>query len=413
MSQEYSRRDFLTGVLVCGTLTAAGTYFLPGGKSLPHIELNLVTGTDPTGARKLLIDMWNRANPNTTVKLDSRGGPTADQRSQMLTEAKNGTADIVNLDIIDIQYFASEDLISPIDLRGQEDLFLNQVLAPNRVDAAPGQYWAVPINTDVGMLFERRADGEPEADKFLKDALAYQAPDAPETAAPQQFVGQLRPSSSAAHEAFVINILEHALAQDETILDQDGIPAYDPERWKAALTPLREAVAANRISRVSSEDDTVDAFIREPKPRFMRNWPVHYRVMQQKGDTDVRAGRIRVHRLPIGILGGQSLALARRSRHPEQALEVIQFLTSDDAQKVLAAHGFVPTRTAAYNDPNLKAFIPHLDSIRGAVEQARPRPVHRNYSRFPQVVVDHVAPFLDSNVMDWPKFIADMQIALG
>src|SRR5215468_5681357 len=107
MSEGYSRRDFLAGVLVSGTLSAAALYLAPGGRPLPSVSLALLTGTDSTGARQLLVDMWNQTNPNTTVNLKPVTGSTVDQRNEMIVAAESGTADILNLDIIDIPYFAS------------------------------------------------------------------------------------------------------------------------------------------------------------------------------------------------------------------------------------------------------------------------------------------------------------------
>src|SRR5690349_17635087 len=93
LPERYSRRDFLTGVLVTGTLSTAALSLLPGSRSPANVELRLLTGVDPTGAHQLLVDMWNRANPNTTVHLINSEGGTGDQRKQMETDARNGVVD--------------------------------------------------------------------------------------------------------------------------------------------------------------------------------------------------------------------------------------------------------------------------------------------------------------------------------
>ncbi|MFV2109815.1 hypothetical protein [Micromonospora sp. LOL_015] len=69
-----------------------------------------------------------------------------------------------------------------------------------------------------------------------------------------------------------------------------------------------------------------------------------------------------------GILGGQSLAVVAGSRYVDRALAFIWFVTSEGAQKILASHGIAPTAIGAYNDPNLRASIPHLVRVREAVE---------------------------------------------
>jgi multiple sugar transport system substrate-binding protein len=407
MPNSHSRRDFLIGAITCSTLTAAVTYFLPGGRVAPPVGLRLLTGADPTGGRKLLFDMWNGANPDAAVEVHIAEGSTDDQKKLMIDAAANGAADLLNLDIINIQEFAGARLISPFQLN--RGLFVDRTLQAGQVAGDPRQFWAAPFNTDVGMLFERiRAGG----------AAPAEHPDLPEvldqliSAGSQDFVGQVGPGSSASDEAFVVNVLEHAMARDSAILDSAGVPVYDLGRWQRALAPLRNAIVDRRIRPADNEGTSLTAFMTEPRPRFMRNWPVQYRDLQQRDDPDVREGRIRVHPLPGGILGGQSLALVATSRHQARARKLIDFLTGDEAQKVLAAHGLAPTRVAAYTDPNLKAFIPHLETIRGAVENARLRPIHQNYGRFARAVVKHVRPLLADGAELPSMFIDEIRDAL-
>jgi len=407
MAERYSRRDFLTGVVACGTLTAAAIYLLPGGRPAAPIELTLITGSDSTGARQILLEIWNEVHPNVRVRVEVVGGETGDQRQEMINRATSARADIINLDVIHIPYFADQELIAPIEL-DDASVFLDNTLQANRVNSDPRRFWAAPFNTDVGMLFERLAGGESPGDgPDLAQVL-----DSEVSPGSRQFVGQLRPTSSASEEAFVVNVLEHALSRDPSILDDNGIPANDLSRWSAALEPLRAAVSDGRVALSSTEADSLDQFVGTAGPRFMRNWPVKYRELQQLNDADVEAGRIRLRSLPTGILGGQSLAVVNGSRNHEAATEVIRFLTDDRAQRVLAAHGLAPARIGAYNDVNLKAFIPHLDRLRGAVEGARPRPIHPLYSRFSTVIVNHVGRLLSDNVDLPAQFIDEMIVAL-
>lgn len=190
------------------------------------------------------------------------------------------------------------------------------------------------------------------------------------------------------------------------------MPVYDLRRWQRALEPLRRAIVTRRVLPVDNELTTLTEFVGERRPRYMRNWPVRYRELQQMNNPDVQQGRIKVHPLPVGILGGQSLAVARKSRHQALARRLINFLTGDEAQKVLAAHGLVPTRLAAFSDANLLAFIPHLDGIRRAVESAYPRPVHANYEAFSKAVVRHVRPLIHDGTELPSMFIDDIRAAL-
>ncbi|MBO4206522.1 extracellular solute-binding protein [Micromonospora echinofusca] len=407
MADHYSRRSFLSGVLACGTLSAGAVYLMPGGRSLPSVELRMVSGADPTGARDLLIDLWNRANPRTMIRLvNPITSGSGDERTSMLSKARAGEADIVNLDIIDVPEFARQQLITPIPLADSLQ-FIEPARRVSQVPDDPDLYWAAPFNTDVGMLFRRRADERDTAGHGLARAL-----DDGTTADAPQFVAQLQPNASTYDEAFVVNVLEHALSRDPDLIDADGTVSDDLERWQLALGPLRAAIADRRVRLSGDETDSLKIFV-DDRLRYMRNWPVKYRELQQAGDPDVRTGRIQVEPLPVGILGGQSLAIVARSPHVDRAREFIGFLTDDPAQKILAAHGLAPTRISAYGDANLRAVIPHLLRVREAVEAARPRPVHPNYRTFAKLVRDHANALLHDGRELTPEFVVEIRRTLS
>ena len=96
----FSRRDFLAGALLTGTLSAVGTFLTPGGSTPPSVTVDFITGSEPSGALDLLVRMWNQANPRAVVNLVTAGGEsTKDQRDAMINRIEKGTADVLNLDI--------------------------------------------------------------------------------------------------------------------------------------------------------------------------------------------------------------------------------------------------------------------------------------------------------------------------
>lgn len=413
MSHPQSRRNFLMGAISSSALTAAAMYFMPGGRPVVPAGLTLWTGADSTGGRQLLFDMWNKANPAAPLTIRIDPGRTGDQKQRMKDAAANGGADILNLDIIDIPEFAAAGLISPIALN--ENLFLAGILKPGAVQGEDGRFWAVPFNTDVGMLFERVPTG----------AVAAERPDLPRILdslvlpGSLGFVGQTRDGSSASDEAFTVNILEHLFSRNpdlfgrNTAFTDKNLPLYEVARWQQALAPLRAAIADRRVLSAADELTSLEAFMAESGPRFMRNWPVAYRDLLERRDPDARAGRIEVHAFPTAILGGQSLAITATSSRKAQAAELIEFLTSDEAQKVLAERGLAPTRVAAYTDPHLNVTVAHLETVRQAVENARVRPIHRNYAAFTKAVAAHIRPILAGPDPLPSAFIDDIRAALS
>ncbi|MCI4065563.1 extracellular solute-binding protein [Micromonospora sp. R77] len=378
MTTPYSRRSFLTGVVATGLVSAGATFLLPGGrtrsKSLDG-RPRLCTGTDLTGARAAVIGMWNEAHPDATVDLHEVPGGSRAERDAMVERIRNGAVDIVNLDIVDIREFAKEGYLQQVRLPTRT--YFPAVEQVHRVAPDAERYWAVPFNSDVGMLFSRVTAGLELRRPLLPQVIRRDARGV------ARFVGQLLPDTENDTEAFVVNVLEHALSTDAGILAADGTVSDDPGRWQDALAPLRNAVLHNDVVRARNEEDTRNLF--EAGLTHMRNWPARYRGLRHQVD---------LLPLPAGILGGQSLALVANAANVETSLEFIRFATSEAAQRVTAAHGLAPALTHAYDDPLLLQAMPHLGRVQRALEQAVPRPTHRRYRAFAGAVRRHVLPFL-------------------
>jgi multiple sugar transport system substrate-binding protein len=390
----YSRRSFVAGALTAGTLSTATGYLFTRREP---VKLVLVTGGDSTGARELLISMWNNLHPDITIDVVEVNSSTQDQYAKF-TEIR---ADIYNLDVIHIPRFAEAGRITPLIPRNAATL-LDPVRRVCAVEDSPDRLWAIPFNTDVGMLFRRITD------KRATDL----APNMRDVLAAGDFTGQLNTDGLATDEAFVVNVLEQALAQDETILDAGGTVSFNLGQWKTALAPLADARRRGRVLAESSEENTNRTYnVRDV--RYMRNWPVWFpQVDRAERGSKAATMEIRLGGLPIGILGGQSLAVASDSPHRDEAEQVIQFLTDGPAQKLLASFGFAPPGLDAYIDAGVQAVAPHVSTIRTAVEASRPRPMHPGYADFARALKDHTFAYLYRGEELTQRFVDDLREAL-
>ncbi|MBB2941886.1 multiple sugar transport system substrate-binding protein [Actinoplanes lutulentus] len=394
MVELYSRRSFVAGALTAGMLSTATGYLLT--RSEP-VTLVLATGADPTGARQLLVSMWNRLHPDITIEVVEVNSSTMDQYAKF-TETR---ADIYNLDVIHIPRFAQAGRIAPVVPRNDISL-LEPVRRVCQVENSPDEFWAIPFNTDVGMLYRRITD------KRATDL----APSMSEVLAQGSFTAQLNTDGIATDEAFVINVLEQALAQDDAILDAAGTVSFSLGQWRTALAPLADALRRRRVLAESSEETTLRTYnVRDL--RYMRNWPVWFPSVD-RAERGSKAGtmEIRLSGLPTGVLGGQSLAVAQDSPHREEAEQVIQFLTDEPAQKLLASFGFAPPGLDAYIDAGVQAVAPHVSTIRTAVEAARPRPIHPGYPDFARAFKDHTFAYLYRGEELTQRFVEDLREAL-
>jgi multiple sugar transport system substrate-binding protein len=394
MTELYSRRSFLAGALTAGTLSTSAGYFLTRRES---VKLRLATGADPTGGRQLLVSMWNELNPDAQIDVDEVTSSTQDQFDKF----NETSADIFNLDVIHLPRFAAEGRITPVTPHNDISL-LPAVRRLCQVKGSADDLWGVPFNTDVGLLFRRITDKRTAGpDPSLQEVLRR---------SPEQFTGQLNTVGIQTDEAFVINVLEHALAQDDAILDGNGVLSYNLGQWREALGPL--AAVIKRVDAEAGEDDTTRAFQRRDLS-YMRNWPVRFPALDRtERANDAATVEVRLASLPTGILGGQSLAIAKNSDHREVAERAIHFLTDAPAQRLLATFGFAPTGLDTYIDPVLREALPQLSTIRYAVQSARARPMHPNYAEFARLFKEHTYAYLYKGEQLSQRFMTDISAAL-
>jgi multiple sugar transport system substrate-binding protein len=133
------------------------------------------------------------------------------------------------------------------------------------------------------------------------------------------------------------------------------------------------------------EEDARHVF-QEGKAVFMRNWPYAW-TLAQAANSPI-AGKIGVCPMPHGpmgtkgaaTLGGWNLGISAFSKHKKEAVEVIKFLTSYEAEVLKSViGGNIPTRKAVYKDPIVLRFAPYYKDLYNVFINARPRPVSPIY----------------------------------
>lgn len=137
-----------------GRSGAAGAPDAPG-------EIVLASGRDVTGKggiRQQLIDEWNRQElskgSGNRARLVELPGSADQQRSQLLGALQSGSAeyDVVNLDVTWVPEFAAAGLVQQLPAPLVDSDVIPSVAATARWR---DQLYAVPFNSDVGLLFYR------------------------------------------------------------------------------------------------------------------------------------------------------------------------------------------------------------------------------------------------------------------
>jgi multiple sugar transport system substrate-binding protein len=293
---------------------------------------------------------------------------------------------------------------------------LDTCLYERRFDGVPfsgEKLWALPFNTDAGLLYYRgdlvaRPENWATVVSETRRVLASPGRD------PVLEAGWTAQLDN--YEGLTVNVLEALRDLDGTIkVDDAGALPFDGRDLKQVVDRFRDDVVL-RTSGDFDEQRSTQA-MREGKTLFLRNWPIAYRTLVARYDepsaTDERT--FVITQLPGGsVLGGQNLAVARHSRRPEAATELITFLTSAASQRALFVKGgFAATRRSVYDDPQVQAAFRYWDELRTAVENAEPRPEGPCYARFSKLLRDAVTASLRSNTPLPDDFVEQLDAALN
>ncbi|HLU45762.1 MAG TPA: extracellular solute-binding protein [Natronosporangium sp.] len=410
------RRYQVVGFLV-GFLAGISLFLVPPlvtGPSGPEPgELVVLMDRDQSigQQRKRLIEEWDRLHPDITVRIIELPGSATAAHSELVARAQagGGGADVYSLDVTWVAEFAEAGWLRPLDRSTVDEAgYLQQPLTAGEYD---GRLWALPFNTDAPLLFYRRdlvGDSPPATWAELIELTwrHWEAATAAEGSLQAGYAGQF-----ADYEGFTVNVLEAMLAGEPEALSGNSWE-FDPTTVASALTRLAAGFTPDGNGRrlilpdsLEHREDGTTAAFGAGQVLFMRNWPIAYRHLTAAPSGDrsrLSPEQVGVARLPSavpgqpapGVLGGQSLAVARGSDQPRAAQDLIEFLTGDRSQQRLFEGGFVPTRRVVYEDQELLAEHPYLALVREVVETAVPRPVDPRYELLSEAVRRVVRPYL-------------------
>ncbi|GAA3959009.1 extracellular solute-binding protein [Actinoplanes auranticolor] len=389
-----SRRDVVKGSVATAILSLSASTVLNLRKPDP---LRVMLGDDNTGAFKFLFASWSRRS-GIDVVYEPAGSHAPEQREKMVkwtdvTDDRDYVADLFGLDVVHVPEFIEnkhivkmdKDLIAAANRsRGAgEPLRFDRFIGPalttcrNPGDSSDTHY-AVPLTANVGVLF-RNASSTPGSDIATLRQLNTDKVLTWTAQFPERIPLELDGNGS---EAMMCNLFEHASAFDDGIIEPDGRPHADHERWNRLFGGLRALAAEGRLKRALDEEGSAETF-NTLGADFMRNWP--------SSRTSANTTPVPAEMIPFqgATIGGQNLALNKKSKRHVDALRLVNFLTGEEAQKILALHGYLPTYSPLY-DPRsaVETILPHLPIIKRALSGGRHRPRIPRYSEFSAKVSD-------------------------
>ncbi|MBU8541115.1 ABC transporter substrate-binding protein [Falsiroseomonas tokyonensis] len=341
-------------------------------------------------------EAWARETGNQVQLVSTPSGSTERLALyQQLLSAGSADIDVLQLDVVWPGILARNllDLSPHVPREALEPVF-PALVENNTVD---GRLVALPWFTNAGVLYCRRDLLEkygrpvPETWAELAETAAF-IMQAERAAGADRMWGYV--FQGRAYEGLTVNALEwlHSHGGGRIVNPDGQITVNTPQ----AVTAIRQAagwvgtIAPRGVLNYAEED--ARGVFQSGNAVFMRNWPYAWPLLNAE-DSTVR-GRVGVALLPKGgedgqhsaTLGGEQLAVSRHSRHPEQAIALIRYLTSAAEQKRRAiVGGFNPALRPLYEDAEVLAANPFFGTLYDSFANAVPRPSAVTGRRYNQV----------------------------
>lgn len=343
-----------------------------------------------------LIEAFERQNPG--VKVIEEVLPTStDQQHQFYVtalEGKSAAFDVFALDVIWIQEFARAGWLLDLTPELGDTGLAGFLPGPVKAATYKNQIYAVPWFANAGILY------------FRKDLLSKYGFAPPRTftelshQARAILEGEQDPDlkgfvwQGKQYEGLICVALEFIHGNGGAVLDGRHSALRDKQAVEA-LQLMHDLIAVNKVSPplvISADEEATRHLFGAGRAIFMRNWPYALALYKQEGSKV--QGRVGIAPLPsfegypsAPTLGGWLLGVNRFSTRPDLAWKLVEFLTSQAAQKVLAVKlGFPPARDALYRDVELKGANPFIPPLYEAMRRARPRPITPFYLMISQVL---------------------------
>ena len=343
-----------------------------------------------------LIEAFERQNPGVTVVEEVLPASTDQQHQFYVTalEGRSATFDVFALDVIWIQEFARAGWLLDLTPRLGADKLAGFLPGPVEAATYKDHIYAVPWFVNAGILYFR---------KDLLSKYGFAPPRTFKELAQQARIildGEQDPDlkgfvwQGKQYEGLICVALEFIHGNGGTVIDGRRSALRDKKAVEA-LQFMHDLISVTKVSPAlvtSADEEATRHVFGTGRAIFMRNWPYALALYEQEG-SKIR-GSVGIATLPsfegyqsAPTLGGWLLGVNRFSTHPDLAWKLVEFLTGQAAQKVLAMKlGFPPPRDVLYRDAELKKANPFIPPLYEAMRRARPRPVTPFYLMISQLL---------------------------
>ncbi|GEL07159.1 ABC transporter substrate-binding protein [Salisediminibacterium halotolerans] len=358
------------------------------------VTLTYARGADDTPANELLIEAFEEEHPNIEIDMMDLPNDTGDQHDHYVTSlsAQDSEIDVFDADVIWPAEFAQADYVMELDrFIEQDDIDMDEYF-PGTVEAGnfDGRQWAMPKFSDAGVLYYR-TDILDEAPATWEELIEVAEESQGEADTSYSYLMQ-----GDQYEGLVTNAIEFIAAYGGEVVDDENNVVIESDETIRGLEVMAEIYQADFVpNNINSfqEPETDNAFV-EGESVMARNWPYMQSIVNDEEQSQV-AGDVEIAALPEGdetaaaTLGGWQTMINRYSEHPEEAWELVKFMTGEEGQKITAIEGgSPPTLEHLYEDDEVQeaselfADPEFVETLQNAV----PRPVSPIYPELSDIM---------------------------
>jgi trehalose/maltose transport system substrate-binding protein len=331
-----------------------------------------------------MVKPWEEKTGN-TVKVVPMPSSTTDQFAQyrLWLAAGNSDVDVYQTDVIWAPQLAEQF----VDLKAAAGDAVKEHF-PSIIESQTvnGKLVAMPLFTDAPALYYRKDllekyGATPPKTWEELTATAKKVQDGERAAGSKDMFGYVWQGN--AYEGLTCDALEWIKSSGGgQIVEADGTISVNNEKAAAAIDLAKSWVGTISPEGVLAYGEEESRGVwQNGNAVFMRNWPYAYGL--GNGDDSAIKGKFDVVPLPVGgdskvsaaTLGGWNAAVSKYSKHQEEAISLVLFLSSAETQKKGAIEGSkLPTIVALYDDADIAKAQPIIPRWKDVFLQAVPRP---------------------------------------
>ncbi len=418
------KKKFLVLILTC-TMLAPCVLTGCGSNSIEAADnQNTTTNAETDSGEKVKLTIAARGGSHTDIinavkeefeeshncTIEVLGLEADDLKQKVALDAMNseGSYDIVMIDDPVMPEFTESGVLANLTEMGYVDDndFVTNSLALGKNPYSTGDTYALPFSGNVQLMFYNQD---------VLESLGEEVPDSWEdvlTVAEKAEESGINGYVIRGQQGnpIVSDYLPLLWAYGGDVFDEEGNVTVDSDAGKEALEMYMKLYATGENYE---KDDLVSA-VSSGSGAMALGWPSWF-ISGTDSSASYASIPVKVSddstEYATGEIGNWMMGIPANSSNKELALELLEYLTSEEVQRVAVDLGGVPTRISVFTDESIVEKYPYFTTIYKGTENSKVRPRTANWSAIEEAYGLELSNVV-AGVKDIDTALADAKIAI-